>query len=283
MKNHKFGYAVAALAAAGAFSEPSCCGPAGSDIEPAVMAQSLNCDMSQYKAASGLTAAIEQDALAVTWNGANSSERSRALCDRQRPARRPRAGRPQVRRPVGAARAEPRARVLRQERRAAHDDAARRAAHQSRRRHHAGGDREEQVVLVLGRAVRHSRGCARARARTRRGSCACRRPRARAAGTGIAERAGGEEGNGAARPERPRLRTSPQTRGDPKCERDVQDHILQREHRRRESRGRTSRGCRWGSSLAAFASRPTAARTCFGWKRSRRPTSSRSLTSTKGD
>ena len=37
-------------------------------------AQSLNCDMSQYKAASGLTAAIEQGALAVTWNGSNGSE-----------------------------------------------------------------------------------------------------------------------------------------------------------------------------------------------------------------
>ena len=43
-------------------------------VATTVQAQSLNCDLTQYKAASGLTAAIEQDALAVTWNGANGSE-----------------------------------------------------------------------------------------------------------------------------------------------------------------------------------------------------------------
>ena len=60
--------------------------PAGSDIEPTVSAQSLNCDMTQYKAASGLTAAIEQDALAVTWNGANGSElRARYAIDNGQP------------------------------------------------------------------------------------------------------------------------------------------------------------------------------------------------------
>jgi len=48
--------------------------PRGSSIVPAVMAQAINCDLTQYKAASGLTAAIEQDALTVTWNGASGSE-----------------------------------------------------------------------------------------------------------------------------------------------------------------------------------------------------------------
>ena len=48
--------------------------PAGSDMTPTVSAQSLNCDLSQYKAAAGLTAAIEQGALAVTWTGSNGSE-----------------------------------------------------------------------------------------------------------------------------------------------------------------------------------------------------------------
>ena len=48
--------------------------PTGDSITPIVMAQSINCDLTQYKAAAGLTAAIEQDALAVTWNGASGSE-----------------------------------------------------------------------------------------------------------------------------------------------------------------------------------------------------------------
>ena len=42
--------------------------------------------MSQYKAASGLTAAIEQGALAVTWNGSNGSElRARYAIDNGQP------------------------------------------------------------------------------------------------------------------------------------------------------------------------------------------------------
>ena len=48
--------------------------PAGDHVSSTLAAQSLNCDMSQYKATSGLTAAIEQGALAVTWNGSNGSE-----------------------------------------------------------------------------------------------------------------------------------------------------------------------------------------------------------------
>jgi hypothetical protein len=47
--------------------------PAG-ELEPTVQAQSINCDLSQYKAATGLTAAIEQDTLSVTWSGANGTE-----------------------------------------------------------------------------------------------------------------------------------------------------------------------------------------------------------------
>jgi hypothetical protein len=48
--------------------------PAGGRFTPAVQAQSLSCDMSQYKAASGLTAAIAQGALAVTWSGSSGTE-----------------------------------------------------------------------------------------------------------------------------------------------------------------------------------------------------------------
>ena len=84
-------------------------------MAPTVMAQSLNCDMTQYKAASGLTAAIEQDALAVTWTGCERIGTARALWHRQRAAGRSGAGGEEERRAVGAARAESVARVLRQD------------------------------------------------------------------------------------------------------------------------------------------------------------------------
>jgi hypothetical protein len=60
--------------------------PAGEHMTPTVAAQPLNCDMSQYKAASGLTAGIEQGAVAVTWNGSNGSElRARYAIDNGQP------------------------------------------------------------------------------------------------------------------------------------------------------------------------------------------------------
>jgi hypothetical protein len=60
--------------------------PAGDRLAPTLAAQSLNCDMSQFKAAAGLTAALEPDALAVTWNGANGSElRARYAIDSGQP------------------------------------------------------------------------------------------------------------------------------------------------------------------------------------------------------
>ena len=60
--------------------------PAGDHVAPTLGAQSFNCDMSQYKAASGITAAIEQGALAVTWGGSNGSElRARYAIDNGQP------------------------------------------------------------------------------------------------------------------------------------------------------------------------------------------------------
>ena len=38
------------------------------------LGQSLKCDMTQYKASAGLTAAVDQDALVVTWAGQRGSE-----------------------------------------------------------------------------------------------------------------------------------------------------------------------------------------------------------------
>src|SRR5687767_2697004 len=48
--------------------------PVGDSVAPVVVAQSINCDLSQYKPLSGLTAAMQSGALSVTWNGSNDSE-----------------------------------------------------------------------------------------------------------------------------------------------------------------------------------------------------------------
>ena len=73
MTRVQFGAAIAALVVLAAVTIIVVT-PAGDHVAPTLTAQSLNCDMSQYKAASGLTAAIEQGALAVTWNGSSGSE-----------------------------------------------------------------------------------------------------------------------------------------------------------------------------------------------------------------
>ena len=49
-------------------------------------ADSLNCNLSQYKAAQGLTAAVEQDALVVSWAGQNGADlRARYAIDGGQP------------------------------------------------------------------------------------------------------------------------------------------------------------------------------------------------------
>jgi len=73
MKNI-YGYAIAALAVIVAIVAVGILMMPAGNMTPTVMAQSLNCDLSQYKAATGLTAATEQSALAVTWTGSNGSE-----------------------------------------------------------------------------------------------------------------------------------------------------------------------------------------------------------------
>jgi hypothetical protein len=85
MKPVKFGAAMAALVLLAAVAV-ILVSPAGNHVTPMVSAQSLNCDMSNYKAASGLTAAVEQGALAVTWAGANGTElRARYAIDNAQP------------------------------------------------------------------------------------------------------------------------------------------------------------------------------------------------------
>ena len=49
-------------------------------------AESLNCDFSRYKSVPGLTAALEQDALVVSWSGQSGSEvRARYAIDAGKP------------------------------------------------------------------------------------------------------------------------------------------------------------------------------------------------------
>jgi hypothetical protein len=53
---------------------------------PALRAESLNCNLSQYKAMQGLAAAVEQDALVVSWSGQNGADlRARYAIDGGQP------------------------------------------------------------------------------------------------------------------------------------------------------------------------------------------------------
>jgi hypothetical protein len=58
----------------------------GVAIVPTLEADTLRCDLSNYKAAEGLTAVVEKDVLTVTWTGtANAELRVRYLIDRGQP------------------------------------------------------------------------------------------------------------------------------------------------------------------------------------------------------
>jgi hypothetical protein len=76
------GLAAAAVAAAVALF------PSASRMSPmpVLSADSLNCNLSQYKAAPGLTAAVDQDALLVSWTGQNGADlRARYAIDSGQP------------------------------------------------------------------------------------------------------------------------------------------------------------------------------------------------------
>ena len=56
---------------------------------PALFADSLNCNLSQYKAAQGLTAVVDQDTLLVSWAGQNGADlRARYAIDSGQPVMR---------------------------------------------------------------------------------------------------------------------------------------------------------------------------------------------------
>ena len=68
---------------------------AGSASVPTLFADALKCDVSNYKAATGLTAAVAQDVLTVTWTGeANTELRARYVIDHGQPVVRELAVRP---------------------------------------------------------------------------------------------------------------------------------------------------------------------------------------------
>src|SRR3954454_12398330 len=74
--------AAAALATAVALSSTR----AIVSATPVAAADAINCNLSQYKPASGLTAAAEQDALLVSWPGQNGAEvRARYAIDGGQP------------------------------------------------------------------------------------------------------------------------------------------------------------------------------------------------------
>src|SRR5262249_43340748 len=53
---------------------------------PVLLADSLNCNLANYKAAQGLTATVEQDALVVSWSGQNGADlRARYAIDNGQP------------------------------------------------------------------------------------------------------------------------------------------------------------------------------------------------------
>ena len=68
-----------------------------------VFADPLKCDLTGYKAAPGLTAAVADDTLSLAWDGDNSQELRLRFTHRRRHADDQGAGAPEERRPVGDA------------------------------------------------------------------------------------------------------------------------------------------------------------------------------------
>ena len=83
---------------------------------PALLADSLNCNLSQYKTAPGLTAVVDQDTLLVSWAGQNGADlRARYAIDSGQPVVRDLAVK-KAGGPVDDARQEPDAGVSRRQR-----------------------------------------------------------------------------------------------------------------------------------------------------------------------
>ena len=137
------GFAAAAVVAFVLFPSTSTLSPM-----PILLADSLKCDMTQYKATKGLTAAVEQDMLVVTWTGQAGSEVRARYAVRERPASGSRPGGPETGWPVGHARAESHPGISRGERSAPDVQRPRRVAARRRHRIDTGGGGQEPVVRL---------------------------------------------------------------------------------------------------------------------------------------
>ena len=123
------------------------------EAAPALFAQAPMCNLSGYKAAPGLTAAVAGDTLALTWDGdPNQEVRMQLTINSGTPTIKDLS----VRRKGGtwasvASNATPEFRVVSGFRRAT--DQQIKPLRDLERRDHAGGDRPHQVGSVLGRAA----------------------------------------------------------------------------------------------------------------------------------
>ena len=126
-------------------------------VASTVSADPLTCNLTGYKAMPGLTAAVADDTLTVTWDGDNNQElRLRLAIDGGTPTIKELA----VRKKGGQWARSPRNvtpefRVVSGLRRATQQQTE--PLREARRRAHAGGDRQDQVGSVLGRAAEHRR------------------------------------------------------------------------------------------------------------------------------
>src|SRR3989449_5701872 len=84
--NVKKAFVSACLAAAGVAALVLSSSSSSRSPIPVLFADSLNCNLSQYKAAQGLTAAVEQDLVVVSWSGQNGADlRARYGIDSSQP------------------------------------------------------------------------------------------------------------------------------------------------------------------------------------------------------
>ena len=232
--------------------------------------------MWQYKAASGLTAAVEQGALAVTWNGSNGSElRARYAINNGQPIVRELAVRKSGGQwaPLGQ-NLTPEFYVK--------SGVRRMTTQQGAPLINLGVDITPEVIekkkwLAFWDAPFVIPGVAGTKCRREHGGPA----RGRGQPGRLAERAGGEERDTCRRDPKDASMGCRASRKE--SERPTRNFRRVRAGSRPTAPGSksTSRDCRWASSPEACGSPRIGARTCFAWKRSQKPTSRPLRTSSK--
>ena len=255
----------AGLAAAGATLAAALVLPSSSSTlspMPVLFADSLNCNLSQYKAAQGLTAAVEQDTLLVSWSGQNGADlRARYAIDSGQPVVRDLA----VKKAGGqwttlGKNLTPEYHVVTGIRRMADDQANPLKA--------AGIELTEEVINKNRWYAFWDSPLVMPGSQEMQDEAAWRRSQQAAGG-------GGGRGQASAADSLIPNRTlgTPRTPSEiRRADSSFQTHVMQREDRRREPGGDVPRACRWGSSPAICSSPSTRAPTWCGWTRRRRPT-----------